>query len=252
MGPSNIFGKVKTVNNGLKGRLRSLSRSSSGGSTSSRNSMQIYNHGELKILVLGNPGVGKTSICRKYVGLDNEVFKDREMLDSEEYSEVYDTGIFINVNNSTRQYDLEIFDFEDVTRNSPLKYKKNIEHCDGFLLVYSKDDVESFMKILEMMHDIHNVKGPGCPLVVVGNKSDKSALSVSDVALIKEAHVSVSAELNEGIQEAFHLLISQCISCIDKKDGFWAALLMYNTIDVKECPYGVMQYMTVQRKKYQI
>ena len=217
MGPFNIFSKVKTVNNGLKGRLRSLSRSSSGGSTSSRSSMQIYNHGELKILVLGNSGVGKTSICRKYVGLDNEVFKDREVLDSE-WSEGYDTGIFINVNNSTRQYDLEIFDFEDVTRNSPLKYKKNIERCDGFLLVYSKDNIESFMKIFEMMHDIHNVKGSGCPLVVVGNKSDKSALSVRDVRLIKEAHISVSAELNEGIQEAFHLLISQCISCIDKKD----------------------------------
>lgn len=217
MSPFNIFSKVKTVNNGLKGRIRSLSRSSSGGSTSSRNSMQIYNHGELKILVLGNPGVGKTSICRKYVGFDNEVFKDQQMLDSE-CSEVYDTGIFINFNNTTRQYDLEIFDFEGVTRNNPLKYKKNIEQSDGFLLVYSKDNVESFMRIFEVIHDVHNVKGPGCPLLVVGNKSDKSTLSVSDATLIKEAHVSVSAELNEGIQEAFHLLISQCISYREKQE----------------------------------
>ena len=195
-----------------------LSRMSRG-SSSRPDSMNIFNHGAFKLLVLGSAGVGKTTICRRYVGYDFHETCQPE-------NEVFDTSIFIGMpgENITRQYDLEIYDTNDhVSKANFQDYTNNLVSADGFILVYSKDSKASFMKLAEIICDIRHFKSSTVPIIMLGNKSDlgriKYEVKENDLSILPFDHFNVSASKNEFIQEAFNSIVQKCAKQKDEENS---------------------------------
>lgn len=125
---------------------------------------------EVKIAVLGAPGVGKSALTvrfltKRYIGeYDHQTenrYKNEVMVDGEPV----------------------IFEIIDTCPRSENDFPKEetLQWADGFLLVYSIIDRDSFTYIREVRQLIHNTRpaSPGgtqgqsaCPIVVVANKAD--------------------------------------------------------------------------------
>ena len=205
---------IRRVRSHSGSRSRSSSIASSNGSRGSRCStnINIVNHGEIKILVMGGHDVGKTTICKKYAGLE----EGEDDLCLHDHEIPYDASTFIDGDDGEiQQYDLEIYDYDP--KASPIKNRKLIDKCDAFLLVYSKTSKQSLLKLLEMKQDISHIKGVGSNPIMfaVGNKSDlmsdsERVIQDDDLWSLNMDQIDVSAKLNEGIQTAFKALTNEC------------------------------------------
>lgn len=217
-----------------KTRTRSRGRGSSNGCT------VIEYHGVLKLMVLGTSGVGKTTFCSQYVGVDANVntpaspklspkrdkrncspiiSPKRNVHTSHTKEEQYSSCVFINGDKTDRvkQYDIDMALPKGSYWNGSVDgYKKKILESDGFILVYSKDNRQSYMRLIELVSDIRKLRKSNLPpIVIVGNKMDlnrNSILQMKDsehVVLGKFPHFSISATENtdDGIQQAFKCLV---------------------------------------------
>lgn len=209
-GVNDVIRRVRTYS-GSRSRSSSVGSNGSRGSRSSTN-INIVNHGEMKILVMGSHDVGKTTICKTYVGLED----GDDDLCLHDHDIPYDTSVFIDgKNGDIQQYDLEIYDYDPDA--SLIKNRKLIGECDAFLLVYSKTSKQSFLKLLEMKQDVSHIKGVGNHPIMfaVGNKSDlmldsERVIKDDDLWSLNMDQIDVSAKLNEGIQTAFKTLTNEC------------------------------------------
>ena len=173
-------------------------------------SSEVYNHGELKLLVIGNDHVGKTSICQSYVGHSSDAI--------EEESHIFDTGVFITIDNEPRQYDLELFVYEKDKQNF-MDYKKTLLSADGYILVYSKYSKESFIRLFEIIADIrHLTSRHHQPIIIIGNNTpvkDLPQVTKNDVITAEYKHFEIDTNKNEGIHEAVTYLVRQSIETKD-------------------------------------
>lgn len=198
-------------------------------------------------MVLGNSGVGKTTMCSQYVGVDNNVntttatanaspkmspkrdkrncspiiSPKRNVHASNQTTkdEQYSSCAFVNGDKADRvkQYDIDMALPKGSYWNGSVDgYKKKILESDGFMLVYSKENRQSYMRLIELVSDIRKLRKCNLPpIVVVGNKSDlnqKSLLQMKDseyVVLGTFPHFNVCATENadDGVQHAFKRLV---------------------------------------------
>lgn len=196
--------------NSFKATIRRLSSSGNHSNFNSKynkvkTQSSIVNCGSLKILVLGDKNVGKTSVCQRYVGYD---------LSPEENGVTYSKTTFTEYENEFRQYELEIQDLDSSKYNTNT-YRYKLSSSDGFVLVYSRTDKISFMKLSEIITDIHRANKGQAVVVILGNKSDSDQANDFYVELHQQPlpidHFDVSALENEGIHFAFQRLIRRCI-----------------------------------------
>ena len=171
----------------------------------------VCNHGSFKLLVIGKNGVGKRQICKTYIG--DECNDD---------DDVFDTGIFVTIDDEPRQYDLEIFVVEaDGATKNLIEYKTQLESADGYMLVYSKYDKESFIKLIEIISDINHFKRGQAPIMVLGNKTKTlnpiNEVDDVDVTSLRHAHFEVSNRQTAEIQKVFKGLVHECIDAIDSQ-----------------------------------
>ena len=217
---SDVIRRVRTLSTGSRSRSNSLGSVGSRGSRGSHSSANIHNHGEFKVLVIGAPGVGKTTICRTYAGLRDE--DDDICCVKSNQGVPYDTSVFLDKENEIQQYDVEVYDYNcDATS---VEKQKLIEKCDAFLLVYSKTSKQSFLRLLELKQDIiHMVnKTKNRSLAVmfaVGNMNDLREHHVvkdDEVWSLNLEHIDISAANNEGLQLSFNTLVRKCA---DRKES---------------------------------
>ena len=120
---------------------------------------------EFKIITLGDSGVGKTSIIRRYV--DN-IYDDNSL------STVGLTFFFKDIklkNNKTIQ--LKIIDTGGQEKYKALA-KSYFRNAEAILFVFGLDDKESYENMTEwikLFNENHNGK-EGIPQYLIGNKSD--------------------------------------------------------------------------------
>ncbi|XP_054616160.1 GTP-binding protein Rhes [Dunckerocampus dactyliophorus] len=159
-----------------------------------------------RIVVLGAPQVGKTSVVRRFLGED---FQEQH----EPTAEDFHRKLF-HIGGETYQVDLLDASME---RNFPAKRRLSILTGDIFLLVFSLCDRESFSEVCELLSEIKaaktkllKVKQPArLPVVVCGNKVDlaaQRAVSRSEVteALTRDVtFVETSAKCGTGLEVAF-------------------------------------------------
>ena len=157
----------------------------------------------LKILTVGESGVGKTCLLMRYT--DNKFIKNHLTTIGIDYK-----AKSININN--RQVRLKIWDTagQERFRNITQQYYKN---ADGILLIYDVSDRNSYEKIRDWMKQIQaSVSFESIAIVLVGNKCDVESRTVSKEegsALAEEfglKYFETSALMSTNVEETFNYL----------------------------------------------
>ena len=156
-----------------------------------------------KILTIGESGVGKTCILRRFV--ENKFLKNH----------LATIGIDFKTKNliiNNKEIKLKIWDTagQERFRNITTQYYKG---ADGIVLVYDVTDDGSFEKIRDWMAQIQaNAEKDDLGLVLLGNKCDVEPRVVTEEQgnkMAEELHISyfeTSALNGQGIKEAFEQL----------------------------------------------
>lgn len=160
---------------------------------------------EIKIAITGDPMVGKTSLCQSYIYNDYSI----NCIDKIGCI-IFDKYIFID----GKRIKLRIWDQQEQTFQPGQEYLY-YRNAQGFMIVLdlSKKNIkEKTLKYLEIIRK----KGfeNKVSIVIVGNKSDLNEKDTEKeafiIALENNFHFfSVSAKLNEGVDEAFTYLATQ-------------------------------------------
>jgi len=153
-----------------------------------------------KILTIGESGVGKTCVLRRFV--ENKFLKNHLATIGIDFKTKT-----ININN--QEIKLKIWDTagQERFRNITTQYYKG---ADGIVLVYDVTDEASYEKIREWMEQIlSNTQSEEISLVLLGNKCDMEPRTVTEEMgnkLAKELNITyyeTSALTGQGIKEAF-------------------------------------------------
>ena len=156
-----------------------------------------------KILTIGESGVGKTCILRRFV--ENKFSKNHLATIGIDFKTKT-----LNINN--KEIKLKIWDTagQERFRNITTQYYKG---ADGIVLVYDVTDDASYEKIRDWMDQIlSNTQKDDIGLVLLGNKCDMEPRSVTEeqgnklAEELKISYFETSALTGQGIKEAFEQL----------------------------------------------
>ncbi len=120
------------------------------------------NEETIKIIILGNSEVGKTSFLIRFT--------------KNKFDETYLATIGIDckyriINIENKLYKLMFYDTvgEEKYKSIPKNYIKNMQ---GIILMYDITDKSSFDSIIDWISDVKEIKGENFPMILVGNKID--------------------------------------------------------------------------------
>ena len=156
-----------------------------------------------KILTIGESGVGKTCVLRRFV--ENKFLKNHLATIGIDFKTKT-----LNINN--QEIKLKIWDTagQERFRNITTQYYKG---ADGIVLVYDVTDEASYDKIRDWMDQIlSNTQQDDIGLVLLGNKCDIEPRSVTEemgkkmAEELKIDYFETSALNGQGIKEAFENL----------------------------------------------
>ena len=156
-----------------------------------------------KILTIGESGVGKTCVLRRFV--ENKFLKNHLATIGIDFKTKT-----LNINN--QEIKLKIWDTagQERFRNITTQYYKG---ADGIVLVYDVTDEASYEKIRDWMEQIlANTQQEDIGLVLLGNKCDMEPRNVTEemgkkmAEELKVSYFETSALNGIGIKEAFEQL----------------------------------------------
>ena len=156
-----------------------------------------------KILTIGESGVGKTCVLRRFV--ENKFLKNHLATIGIDFKTKT-----LNINN--QEIKLKIWDTagQERFRNITTQYYKG---ADGIVLVYDVTDEASYEKIRDWMEQIlSNTQQEDIGLVLLGNKCDMEPRNVTEemgkkmAEELKVNYFETSALTGQGIKEAFEQL----------------------------------------------
>ncbi|XP_046557412.1 ras-related protein Rap-2a-like [Haliotis rubra] len=172
---------------------------------------------ELKIVVLGGEGVGKSTLISQFL--------DGEFL--EKYKGTFETIYTRQFKDRGVRISLEIV---DITRGDsvPSLRQMAIEDGEAFILMYSVVDKDSFEELYKFRDLILELKGEQkLPIFIIANKVDMNAERKTPIWQVADAvatidlehmYMEVSAVDKEQVDRLFRQLIRQ--ACIVYKDKF--------------------------------
>ena len=165
----------------------------------------------LKIVILGAEGVGKTSICLRFV---HNLFGNKYL---PTFEDTYKQNLEIDGN----EYHLQILDTQRTEQFLALRdiYTND---SDAFLLIYSITDKASFELLEDLRDQIARVKdGFDFPFLIVASKSDledQREVSKNDLIGMEKkwncSSIQVSAKDSINVFESFQ----QIIRILEKKE----------------------------------
>lgn len=162
----------------------------------------------VKVVVFGSGGVGKTSLVRRY--LYNSFDEKYEPTIEDDHRKV--------ISYKENLCDLTILDTTG-THQFPAMRQLAICNGDGFVIVYAIDDNLSLLEAKRLRDEIIEVKdNKEVPIVLLGNKSDRSPVGNRKVGLdagqrvVNEwcdssVHMETSAKLNHNVVNAFNKVL---------------------------------------------
>ncbi|KAF2078280.1 hypothetical protein CYY_000372 [Polysphondylium violaceum] len=160
-----------------------------------------------KVVMLGEGGVGKTSISIRFVS-------DRFVTDYDPTVEdAYKKDYIID----GKEIKLEIMDTAGQEEYSSGVQDKSIRQGEGFVCVYSITSRESFQKIKDLRERVVWAKDQDkIPMIIVGNKADiekeRQVSTAEGKALAAEfdcQFIETSAKTNSNIQQAIDLVLKE-------------------------------------------
>ena len=174
--------------------------------TKEENNDDNSNTNVFKILTIGDGGVGKTSILRRYV--ENKFLKHH-------LSTIGIDFLSKTLKIKDKEIKLKIWDTAGQER-----YRQITSHiykdADGIILVFDVTSEESFNQITDWMEQIkNNVSKEEINLILIGNKCDLEDRMVEKergeemAEKLKIKYFETSALTGQGINEAFEELAKQ-------------------------------------------
>jgi small GTP-binding protein len=162
-----------------------------------------------KIILVGEPGVGKTSIINKYVFNKFEsspIIKDEE--NSEKNIKMIDIDDKISV-------ELSIYDTTNAKKMSKIP-KSYFRDAHGAVIIFDVSNKESFAKVKYWEKEINNNSPKDIIICILGNKSDLPGGRTIDIGEAKQKAgnnlcYEVSAKVGNNISLAFEQLAFRII-----------------------------------------
>ena len=158
---------------------------------------------ELKILVLGESGVGKTSILRRYL------FNQFEEANASTIGVELDTKI---INYKNNYYSITLFDTTGQERFKSIT--QSYYHMgEGFFVVFDLTNENSLIAVDEWIGSIQEfTENP--KIIILGNKDDLKKIRIPDEFINNQlkkykniTYIKTSAKKNHSIKEAFEKMI---------------------------------------------
>ena len=175
----------------------------------------LKNIKEVRIITLGEPDVGKTSIIRRFV---NDVFKDDKVTLGIEFS------FKIVELEGNRKIKLSVIDTngQEKYRALPLNYFKK---ADVVLFVFALNDSVSFEKIGQWIDRFNNNNGKNVKkMFLIGNKSDLVKVieqkEIDDFAnKYGLTYMETSAKTKNQINELFTIIAEEAYEELERKSS---------------------------------
>ena len=177
------------------------------------------NYRLFKIIVVGDGGVGKTTILHRYI--EKEFLEDTKM--------TIGTNFFvkdIEFPDQDLSVKLQIWDLGGQSHFSAIR-QNFYSGTKGVIYTFDLVRRYTFNNLLDWKKEVENVIGQGSPCVLVGNKVDlitneNLSVSDSDIRLLQKElsftkYIQTSAKENIGIYEAFQYLAQEIVSRYQKK-----------------------------------
>ena len=125
-------------------------------------SEESKNEETIKIIILGNSEVGKTSFLIRFT--------------KNKFDETYLATIGIDykyriINIENKLYKLTFYDTAGEERYKSIP-KNHIKNVQGIILMYDITNKKSFDSIIDWISDVKEIKGENFPMILVGNKID--------------------------------------------------------------------------------
>ncbi|XP_053127425.1 GTP-binding protein RAD [Hemicordylus capensis] len=167
-----------------------------------------------KVILLGEHGVGKTSLARIFGGVE-------DCPDAEEAGNTYDRSIIVDGEEAS----LVVF---DIWEQDDSQWLQN--HCmkmgDAYIIVYSVTDKVSFEKASELRIQLRRARQTeDIPIILVGNKSDlvrSREVSVDEgraCAVVFDCKfIETSAALHHNVKDLFEGIVRQIRLRKDSKE----------------------------------
>ena len=158
---------------------------------------------ELKILVLGESGVGKTSILRRYL------FNQFEEANASTIGVELNTKI---INYKNNYYSITLFDTTGQERFKSIT--QSYYHMgEGFFVVFDLTNENSLIAVDEWIGSIQEfTENP--KIIILGNKDDLKKIRIPDEFINNQlkkykniTYIKTSAKKNHSIKEAFEKMI---------------------------------------------
>jgi len=114
-----------------------------------------------KILIMGLSDTGKSSMTLKYL----YGFPDASNQGTEE-------SHYTSIKYKNEDFELNIVDLAGIDEYTPLYSSKYSAKIDGYIFVYSIDNLQSFEFIQKLYGKLYDLNQRALPAILVGNKSD--------------------------------------------------------------------------------
>ena len=116
----------------------------------------------IKIMVIGNTAVGKTSFILKYT--------------EDTFQEVHLSTVGVDfrikqITYNNKKYKLSIYDTTGQERYKALAFSL-IKNVDGIILIYDVTDISTFKSVPDWIQSAREKKGENYPMIILGNKID--------------------------------------------------------------------------------
>jgi small GTP-binding protein len=169
----------------------------------------------IKIMILGNTSVGKTSFIIKYT--------------ENTFQEVYLSTIGIDykikkLTYNEQKYNLYIYDTTGEERFRSLSFNL-IKFTEGVILMYDITNKSSFKSIPEWIESAREHKGENYPIIIIGNKIDleeKRKITTEEGENLAKKYgldfFEISNKEDINIKEAIFTLFKKVLIYIEQKD----------------------------------
>ena len=159
-----------------------------------------------KIVVLGNPAVGKTSLIVRFI--------------KNKFSDDYKTTLGVDFLTKElyiykARIRLMLWDMggQDKWLARRAKFMKG---ADGAIIVYSNTDIKSYLDLDKWADEVYQYANKQIPVVVVKNKSDLPAIrdNLNPTDLLKRLSTKIiptSAKTGDNVEEMFNVITTKIV-----------------------------------------